>query len=147
MRVERRQRLVQEEQRRIARESARQGDPLPLAARELRDPRTSQLRDPEALEQRLHIGVAPCAEAHVVPHVEVREERVLLEEVADTPSLGRHVDATRRVEEHRVVQRDDAFVGAQQAGDDPQYRRLPRSRRPDERDRLAVARPSGRPTR
>ena len=42
MRVERRERLVEEEQRGVACESARQRDPLALTARELRDARTSQ---------------------------------------------------------------------------------------------------------
>ena len=56
--------------------------------------------------------------------VEVREERVLLEEVADAPLLGRDVDPSRRVQQHRTVERDEALGGMQQARNDPQDRRL-----------------------
>jgi hypothetical protein len=51
MRVERRERLVEEENGRVARERARQRDALPLAAREIAGSSTGQMRDPKALEQ------------------------------------------------------------------------------------------------
>ena len=44
----------------------------------------------------------PSAEPDVAPSdVEMREERVLLEEVADPPMLGRDVDPALRVQEQR----------------------------------------------
>ena len=77
------------------------------------------------------------AEADVAQHVEMREERVLLEQVADAPALRRDVDAAARVEQDGLAERDDAALRPQQPGDDAQHRRLPGARRPDERERLA----------
>ena len=71
-------------------------------------------------------------------HVEMREQRVLLEEVAHPASLRRHVDSLPRVEPGALAERDDAAPRPQQPGDDPQHRRLPGPRRPDERRRGAV---------
>ena len=73
-----------------------------------------------------------CAEAHVADHVEVREQRVLLEEVADAPALRRDVDSSGRVEERDAVECHDAVLRAHQPGDDAQHGRLPRTGRPDE---------------
>jgi hypothetical protein len=56
----------------------------------------------------------------------VREERVFLEQVADPTLLGRTVDAGGRIEPRVAVDRDRAAVGAEQAGDDAQRRRLAR---------------------
>ena len=67
----------------------------------------------------------------------MREERVLLEEVADTAMLRRDIDPTGRVQEHRLVERDDTVIRSQQPRDDPEQRRLPGARRPDEGHRLA----------
>ena len=52
-RVERRQRLVEQQRPRAARERPRQRDPLALAARERARARVGQRADPEALEQLL----------------------------------------------------------------------------------------------
>ena len=50
VRVERRERLVEQQHARVARERAGERDALPLAARELGRPRLREVRDPEALE-------------------------------------------------------------------------------------------------
>ena len=91
---------------RLAGERARERDPLPLASRELAHTRARELCDPEPLEQLVERRAVRRAEADVRGHVEVREERVLLEEVADAPPLGRTVDARARVEPGLAVDGD-----------------------------------------
>ncbi len=80
VRVESRERLVEQEHVRIAGERPRQSHPLPLAAGEVARARVRELGDPEPLQKLVH-SVAPT-EADVAPHIEVRKERVLLEYVA-----------------------------------------------------------------
>ena len=86
VRVERRERLVEEQHARVARERAGERDPLALAAGELGRPRLGEMRDPEPLE----VLVDPLAPAvgDVLAHVHVREERVLLEDEPDPPLVG-----------------------------------------------------------
>ena len=52
-------------------------------------------------------------------------------------SLGRAVDARGRVEPRLVAEPHDAALRSQEAGHRPQHGRFPRTRRPDERERLA----------
>ena len=92
--VERRERLVEQQHRRVARERPGQRDPLALAAGEIAGTGAGEVRDPEALEQLVHPRAA--AEGDVAADVEVREERVLLEDEPDRPPLGRQVDCRRR---------------------------------------------------
>ena len=68
----------------------------------------------------------------------MREERVLLEEVADPSMFGWDVDPAVRVQQDDIVERDDAFGWPKEARNDAQHGRLPRTGRPDERDRLAA---------
>ena len=88
-RVQRGERLVEQQHPRLAGERARQRHALTLAARQLGRPRRSQVRDPDALEQ---IGaVAPAGEADVPGDGQVREQPVVLGDVADAALLGREV--------------------------------------------------------
>ena len=134
VRVERRERLVEEEDRGVARERAGERDALPLAARQVAGPGTGEMRDPEALEQL--VDPLSAAEGDVAADVEVREERVLLEDEPDRAALGRQVDPRLRVEPRRCSERDAAALGPNQSRDRAQHARLPRSRRSDERERL-----------
>ncbi len=136
MRVEGGQRLVEEEQRRITSQGAGERDPLALPSRELTDACVGEVADPEPLEERRHLRVVPSAEANVSSDIEVREQRVLLEEVADPAALRRNVDAPLRVEQDGVVERDETMLRPQEAGDHPEHGRLARAGRPDERKRL-----------
>ena len=86
MRVERGERLVEEQHARVARERARERDALALAARELAGPRLREVRDAEALEQLVDPLLAAVGD--VLPHGQVREERVLLEDEPDAPLVG-----------------------------------------------------------
>ncbi len=70
----------------------------------------------------------------VLGHGQVREERVVLEDEPDGAFLGAAVDA--RVEP-RLAAHDAAALRPNEARDCAQQRRLARSRRADERDRLS----------
>ena len=96
VRVQRGERLVQEEHGGVAGQRAGQRDALALASRELADASPCEVGDSEAFEQRIDVRAISCTEAHVVNDVEVREQRVLLEEVADPSSFGCDVDALAR---------------------------------------------------
>ena len=113
--VERRERLVEEEDGRVVCERAGECDALTLAARELADTRVAKCADLEPLEQVVDRRPAAGAEANVREDVEMREEGVLLEEVADAAPLRGNVDAGLGVEPPLVVERDDPAPGAEQA--------------------------------
>ena len=81
VRVERRERLVEQDHARAARERARKRDALALAAGERRRPRVGQVRDAEALE--VLVGALLAGVGDVLANGQVREERVLLEDEPD----------------------------------------------------------------
>ena len=134
MRVERRERLVEEEDGGVARQRAGERDTLPLAPREIARPRTGEVRDPEAFEQL--VDALPPAEGDVAADIEVRKERVLLEDEPDRTALRRQIDTRGGVEPGVRAERDSATVRPEQPGDRVQHARLPGSRRSDERERL-----------
>ena len=79
---------------------------------------------------------AVAAEGDVRAHVEVREQRVLLEHEADRAAVGRPVDPARGVEPDVVAERDPPRARAVQPGDRAQHGRLARAGRADQRERL-----------
>ena len=95
-----------------------------------------EVRDAEALEQVLDPPAS--AEADVRGDRHVREQRVVLEHEADRPPVGRPVDTALGVEPRLLTERDAAARGLVQAGDAAQHRRLARSGRSDERERLGA---------
>jgi len=122
VRVERGERLVEQQHARIARERPRQRDALPLAARELAGPCVGEVRDSKALEHLPHALLA--AERDIALDGQVREERVLLEDEPDAPLLRR--PARRRVEPDLVAERD-AAARPREPGDRAQRRALARA--------------------
>ena len=130
--VQRGERFVEEEERRVARKCARECDSLTLSAGEVGDARTCEVVDAETLEQDIDACSIACSEAHVADDVEVREQRVLLEEVAHTPAFGRDVDAAVGVQKHRLVERHEAALRSDESRDDAKHGCLPGPRRPDE---------------
>ena len=96
--VERRKRLVEEEDAGVVGERPGERDPLALAAGQLADARTPEVGDLEPLEQVVDGGPAADPEADVAEHVEMGEERVLLEQVADRPALRRQGEPCLGVE-------------------------------------------------
>ncbi len=133
VRVERGERLVEEQHAGVARKRTRERDPLALAAGELGRPGLRQMRDLEAVE--VLVDALPPAVGDVLAHVHVREERVLLEHEPDPALVGLESNPGRRVEPHLVAERDPPARRAHEPGDGPEHRRLAGAGRPDERDR------------
>jgi hypothetical protein len=134
VRVQGCERLVEQQDGRVARERAREADALALAPRELAGADAGQVVDPEAFEELVHARVATVGD--VPAHAQVREERVVLEHVADRAFLGRPVDPPRGIEPGLIPEPDRAGVGPRETCDRAQDGRLARAGRPDERDRL-----------
>ena len=114
MGVERGERLVEQQNGGIPRQRTGEGDPLALAAGELAHARAGEVADAEALEELVDPRAVAGAEAHVPDHVEMREERVLLEQVADAAALGRDVDCPGRCRAGPSRRRDRARLRLEQ---------------------------------
>src|SRR5204862_974886 len=136
VRVEGGERLVEQQDGGVGRQSTCEGHPLALAARELARLRVREGGEAEALEQPV---LAPPPELDVLAHRQVREEGVVLEDEADRTLLRRQVDAAHRVEPGVPVDRDRAARGLEPR-DRPQQGRLPGARGSDERDDLSAER-------
>ena len=113
VRIERGERLVEQQHGRVARERAGKRDSLALATRELARPRGrrgGRSGSARAARRPAHARRRPTFAAHV----EVREERVLLEDEPDRAALGRQIDPGGGVEP-RLARRERpsrAWAGA-----------------------------------
>ncbi len=136
--VERRERFVEQDGARLPGQRARERHALALAARQCARPRVRQRRDPEPVEP---LGRDPApriaahaargqAVRHVVEHVEMRKQRVLLKEVRHVAAERRDVDAA--VVQNATAERNAPGVRPYEAGDDAQQRRFPGAARPDQ---------------
>src|SRR3954451_2862491 len=141
LRIESRQRLVEQEHPGLDRECARERDALLHAAGELVRETVAGLAEPDELEQLTHalapiplvLPTEPQAVLDVLCGSHVREERVGLE---DHP----HVALVRRDARHVFpVDDDPSGVGSIEAGDDAERRRLAAARRAEQRQELALA--------
>jgi hypothetical protein len=132
--------LVEQQQLRRARKAPGQRHALLLATGQLVRAAVAVVGHADEAEQLGHPGRAPRpvpaslaeAEAHVLRHRQVREQRVGLEHQVDRPAvrrLGGDVAA---------VDADAPAVGLLEAGQDPQQRRLAAARRPQQREDLAA---------
>ena len=135
VRVERGERLVEQQHRRVSRQRSGERDSLTLSTREVGWTSAGERGDPEALEQLPH--APPAAEADVRLDGQVREERVLLEDEPDRAPLRRERDPSLGIEPGLRTELDPARGRPEQSRDRAQDARLPRSGRPDERERLA----------
>ena len=133
VRVECGERLVEEEDCRVARERPRECDTLPLATRELAGAGAGEMRDPKALQQV--VDSLSASEGNVATHVEVREERVLLEDEPNRAALRRKVDPGRGVKPNLRTEGDAAMLGPKQ----PRNRAAARSTSPPPTGRRARA--------
>ena len=140
LRVEVRQRLVHQDQRRLDHDRTRNGNALLLTARELAGKLLllpGQLNEAHRLlDARRDVGRADAphaqAKADVLLDAHVREERVVLEHHAEAAPLGRQrIDAL-------LIEPDRAARQRQEPGDAVQRRRLPAARRAEQRDELAA---------
>ena len=142
-RVERGERLVEEEERRLGREGARDADALALPAGELARGARAELggRKSHAREQlvdaRVDARLLPLLERRderdVLGHGEVREEAGVLQDVADAPPEPDGVPVPRALplDEDLALRREDERV------DHPQRRRLALAAPAEEDERLA----------
>ena len=136
VRVERRQRLVEQQDAGVAGERAGERGALALAARDLPGLRVGEVGDPEALEQRVDALAAPRRRRRSSRTVMCGNSAYSWKTRPDGPFLGRAVHARGRVEPHVVPERDPAAVRPPQARDRAQDGALAGARRADEGDRL-----------
>jgi hypothetical protein len=134
-RVERRQRLVQQQQLRLADQRASQGHALPLATRQVAWQAARQRCNLELLQElphlfwRIALPAAPLQpEGDILLHRQMGKQRVILKQIADVAHLGRQIDAGGGVVEHPLAHLAAAGVGPQQAGDALQRHALARAR-------------------
>ena len=126
------ERLVEEEQPRIADESAGEGDSLGLAAGELAGSVFGVIAEADSTEpiQCRLPGLAPRrssgaqTERDVLHGREVRKQEVVLEDDADRSLLGGHEPLPGGVVERDAVDDHEAVVDGQQPGEAAQQRRL-----------------------
>ena len=133
-RIERRQRLIQQQHPRLGHQGTRQCDPLLLAAGQFGRQAALVSRHRHQLEQlarpRVALGRRLAAdlpaEGHVVQHVQVREQRIALEHHGGA-ALGRAAVGDVLAAQQNLA-RTDALV----AGDHPQGGRLAAARGPEQ---------------
>ena len=124
--IQRAERLVEQQHRRLDRQRPGQRHPLALAAGELRGQPVGELLQVDQSEQLVDPGtdlrLRPVpdlqSERDVAPHRQVLERRVVLEDEADVALLRRQVGGVD------VLDLDPAGVGLLEAGDDAQEGRL-----------------------
>ena len=121
--VERRQRLVHQEDARLREQGPADRDPLLLAAGERRGLAFEQCAEAEKIDHPLALDQALGRRAQALPVGEVRldgkmrKEQRVLEDVADAPALRRDIDPLPRIEQHGVVDADRAPRRLADAGD------------------------------
>ena len=144
VRVQVRERLVQEQDRGLHDERAREGDALLLPARQLAripvrvplEPHQRQGLPESRGPLRPRHGAELEAVRHVLGDGLVRPHRVRLEEHAHPAALGWHGLSGRR--EPAIPEPDLPRVGREEARDQAEGRGLPAARRPEQREQLAV---------
>ncbi len=146
--VEVRERLVEQQDRRLAHQRARQRQALLLAARQERRGTVLEARQLHQLERLHHLvtdllAVEPPLhlaqrERHVLEHVHVRPDGVGLEHHADVALVGRHHDMLLVRKDELVI--DDDLAGGRplETRETTQCRGLAAPRRPQHGVELAV---------
>jgi hypothetical protein len=114
-RIERGERLIEQQDARFARERPGDRDTLTFAARERGDPTIGEGLECELLQEVGHAGatglVRPGAEAitHIPGDIEMREQRERLRHMTDRTVFRRHPDAGGVIEPDVVVQRRETL--------------------------------------
>ena len=140
VRVERAERLVEEEDFRFGDQRPGDGDPLLLAATQLADAACEQMAQVDLLRHGLDlaanrllvVALQGQPELDVLAHVEEWEERIVLPDQPGAALVHRHVADVVAAQQQR------AFVRPLEAGDDPEQRRLAAAARAHDRDELAA---------
>lgn len=139
--VERAERLVEEQDARMVDERARDRHALLLAARQLVDVAAVVAGEVHQVEHLPHAGLALVfrqlfeleAELHVLEHVEVRKERVPLEDGVDLALVGRQV-----VDSH-AIKKNVTGLGCDETANRPERRGLATAGRPKQGNEFFVA--------
>ena len=143
--VERRRRLIHQEQRRVDRERARDRHALRFPTRELARQRLLAVLDAERAQQLARAALrfrqrdavrVHRREPHVLERRQVLEQVMKLEDEADLAAKlaqRRRRDGRAAVERH-LVDRDAAGIERFEPRDRSEHRRLARSRRSHDRD-------------
>ena len=127
--VDRRERLVEQQQAGIGGERARQRDALALPARKRGGIPVEHVPDVQRVDRGLRARpVAARAECDVRARGQVREEARVLRDVADAAKLGRAPHAGGAVEEHGAVRPRPARARAGAGPRPPRAARSSRSR-------------------
>src|SRR6185437_13053598 len=142
-RIDAGQRLVEEDEMRLRRESAGDLDAAPLAARQRHRRRPAQMGDRELGQERIERRLAHLVHglddlengADVVLDGEAAEDRGLLRQVADAET-GAPVH--RQIGDVVPVEADRADIGGDEPGDDIEAGRLAGAVRTEQPDRLAA---------
>ena len=138
VRIERGQRLIEQEQPGLQRQRAGGRHALALAPGELLDAPVAHPLERDERQELRHTGrdpfllgtADPQAVAHVAGDVQVREQRQALEHHADVAGVRRPVGDVV------VVEEDAALCRTLESGDHAQQRGLAAPRRSEERDQL-----------
>ena len=124
--------LVEKDDTRSDDQRPGQGDALLLASRELMGVATAEPSEPDELDELLRFG--PLRPRDTEPDVahdrQMGEQRTLLGYVPDAPVLGPH--RPHPVVDDPTVDGHGARVDLLETGDQPQERRLPAPRRPED---------------
>ena len=140
LRVERRQRLVEEQHARLDRQCARECDALLHSAGELVRIPLPGVAQSHELEQFRHtlpprrpfVLADPQSELDVLLCAHVREEAVRLENHAHVTVVGRRTCDVFSVDHDRTA------IRTVETGDEAERRRLPASRRPEQGEELSL---------
>ena len=136
--VERGQRFVEQQHRRLGDERPSQRRSLAFAARDLRGPAVEDFGDAKRLRDGRDSplpfirGHAMQAVSDVLPDRHVRKERCLLKDVPDMAILNRDVGMRLRVEQHAFSNGDSAGIRFRQACEAAEQRGLSRPRGAEE---------------
>ena len=134
--VERRERLVEQQDRRLRQQRPPDRHPLRLAAGQVGRTPPQQVGDAQQFhhrvqsERRLLAALRVAAVQQVAAHVAVREQSRVLEHIADAAPVRGHVDAGGGIEQHPAIDGDAPGHRSQQPGDGIEHRGLARARRP-----------------
>ncbi len=132
--VQRSQWLIEQQRARLGHQSARQGDALAFASRDLHRSPVAQAIDAKQPEYLAAAPLSLCRAQpaktvrHVLLRSQVREERQLLMHVPDVPFPGCNIPLLFRVVKIFTANRNAPFVGFAQPGNAIQHRGLSRAR-------------------
>ena len=144
-RVERGQRLVEQQHRGIRQQRPADGDTLLFTAGQAGHTTVEQRPDIEHVDHLIEtrcIQLAarePGAVTQVVAHVHVREQTRLLKHVADTSTVRRHVNGVRAVEHAAPRDFDTTALGPDQPRHDAQQGTLAGARRAEQAGHAFIA--------